>query len=117
MKANPGVYPLFGPGKRVELDASSIQERALMMMVNEAVMCLQDGIIANPTDGDVGAVFGLGFIPFTGGPFRFIDRQGADAIVSSLERLAERYGARFKPAALLGEHAKTGKKFHGQGKG
>ena len=70
------------------------------------------GILETPTDGDVGAVFGLGFPPFYGGPFRYIDRFGADKVVSDMKGLADRYGQRFAPAELLLEHAKSGKKFH-----
>ncbi len=81
-------------------------------MINEAAYCLQEGIISTPLDGDVGAIFGLGFPPFRGGPFRYIDTIGADKAVSILEGLASKTTARFKPAQILYDYAKAGKKFY-----
>ncbi len=81
-------------------------------MVNEAALCLQEGIIANPLDGDIGAIFGIGFPPFLGGPFRYCDAKGVDNIVKSLEDLSSKYTARFKPAQILIAYAKEGKKFY-----
>ena len=82
------------------------------MMVNEAVTCLEEGIISSPRDGDLGAILGLGFPPFRGGPFRYVDGVGAGAIVKIMEGLAAKYGKRFTPAAMLREMASKGKKFY-----
>lgn len=83
-----------------------------MSMISEAAMCLQEGIIANPTDGDVGAIFGLGFPPFLGGPFRYIDKLGTQETVDIFNRLTENHGERFLPPQILIDMAKEGKTFY-----
>ncbi|HET7292948.1 MAG TPA: 3-hydroxyacyl-CoA dehydrogenase family protein, partial [Vicinamibacteria bacterium] len=106
------VYALLpSPGRRT-VDAREVQDRLVFAFLNEAVLCLQDGVLRSPRDGDVGAIFGLGFPPFLGGPFRYLDQLGARFAVEMLERLAEKHGARFEPAALLRDMTKTGKRFH-----
>jgi 3-hydroxyacyl-CoA dehydrogenase/enoyl-CoA hydratase/3-hydroxybutyryl-CoA epimerase len=76
------------------------------------VLCLGEGILRSARDGDIGAVFGLGFPPFRGGPYRNVAADGATSIVEKLERLRDRFGVRFTPAPLLVEQARTGGKFH-----
>jgi 3-hydroxyacyl-CoA dehydrogenase/enoyl-CoA hydratase/3-hydroxybutyryl-CoA epimerase len=84
----------------------------VLPIVNEAARALAEAIVRSPRDGDIGAIFGFGFPPFRGGPLRYADDLGAERVVTDLERLAERYGARFAPCEVLQEHARAGTKFY-----
>jgi 3-hydroxyacyl-CoA dehydrogenase/enoyl-CoA hydratase/3-hydroxybutyryl-CoA epimerase len=109
----PEAYRFFkGDGKK-PLPLEEIQNRALMLMLNEAVRCLEEGIIANPKDGDLGAVFGIGFLPFTGGPFRAMDTWGVAEVVRTMRELQQKYGPRFAPAERLARLAERGELFWG----
>ncbi len=111
-QVDPNIYSFYGGNARKKFDAKEIHMRCGMAMVNEAALCLQEGIIENPLDGDIGAIFGLGFPPFRGGPFRYVDTLGAQQVVDILNDLAAKHGARFKPAQILLDYAKAGKKFY-----
>lgn len=108
------VYDLFPHGEDKDFPPSEMQERTVLALVNEAVRCLEDGVLRSARDGDVGAVFGFGFPPFLGGPFRWVDAQGVSNVVRRLETLQDRFGDRFEPAELLVTMAARGDRFHSQ---
>ena len=96
----------------LNLSEQEMQDRIISRFVNEAVKCLEDEIIENPVVGDIGLVFGTGFAPFRGGPFRYLDQVGASSYVNMMNGFADKYGPQFEPCQLLKDYAATGKKFH-----
>jgi 3-hydroxyacyl-CoA dehydrogenase/enoyl-CoA hydratase/3-hydroxybutyryl-CoA epimerase len=111
-QVDPSVYTLLPNRRARPFETREIQERLVFAFLNEAVLCLEEGILRFARDGDVGAIFGLGFPPFLGGPFRYLDHLGPRFAVEVLERLQARHGERFKPATLLQEMAQDGASFH-----
>jgi 3-hydroxyacyl-CoA dehydrogenase / enoyl-CoA hydratase / 3-hydroxybutyryl-CoA epimerase len=112
-EVDPTVYELLPHGKnRKSLDAREMAERCALQMVNEAVRCLGEGILRSARDGDVGAIFGLGFPPFLGGPFRYADSLGPAELLRRLEHFQDKYGERFTPAPSLVDMVKAGKTFY-----
>ncbi len=81
-----------------------------MLMLNEAVRCVDEQVIRSVRDGDIGAVFGIGFPPFLGGPFRYIDSLGAGEVVAIMQRLATRY-VPFYPLRAFGRDGRAWGKF------
>ncbi|MFT4927300.1 MAG: 3-hydroxyacyl-CoA dehydrogenase/enoyl-CoA hydratase/3-hydroxybutyryl-CoA epimerase [Phenylobacterium sp.] len=106
------VYALLGITAMQRLNREEVAERCVVQMLNEAARCLDDGIIASPRDGDIGAIFGIGFAPFRGGPFRYMDSMGIDNLVSKLKSFQERHGERFAPCELLEKMADEGGLFY-----
>ncbi|MGI2038878.1 fatty acid oxidation complex subunit alpha FadJ [Shewanella frigidimarina] len=93
-------------------EAKGVAERCTIQMLNEAVRCLEEGIIASARDGDIGAIFGIGFPPFLGGPFRYIDTLGASNLVATLQGYQSLYGDRFAPCDTLVKMASDGSQFY-----
>jgi len=127
-KTNKGFYSYKGKKKKInpeakkiaekfatqklDLKEEEIQNRMVSRFVNEAAKCLEDDIITDPVVGDIGLVFGTGFAPFRGGPFRYLDTVGVDKYVQKMEGFADKYGPQFEPCQLLKDYAVSGKKFH-----
>ena len=80
-----------------EAGNTPIAERLILRLLNEAMACLREGVVADPDAVDAGMVYGTGFAPFLGGPMRYAEALGAAGVRESLRRLAEEYGARFSP--------------------
>jgi 3-hydroxyacyl-CoA dehydrogenase/enoyl-CoA hydratase/3-hydroxybutyryl-CoA epimerase len=120
---DPSVYELIGPPgvrggsaprseERRSVPEDEIVQRCVLAMVNEAARCLEEGILRGARDGDIGAVFGIGFPPFRGGPFRYVDAVGADTIVRELDSLYGRFAPRFEPAEVLVAMARARRRFY-----
>jgi 3-hydroxyacyl-CoA dehydrogenase/enoyl-CoA hydratase/3-hydroxybutyryl-CoA epimerase len=101
-----GVKPL------ADVDQSATADRLAYLMLNEAAMALAEGVVRSPRDGDIGAVFGIGFPPFRGGPLRMIETLGAMAVVQRLEALALAHGERFTPCQALVDRARSGSRYY-----
>ncbi|MGD8105351.1 fatty acid oxidation complex subunit alpha FadJ [Pantoea sp. FN0302] len=106
------IYSLLHIQPQHRLDGALIAQRCVMMMLNEAARCLEEGIIRSPRDGDLGAVFGIGFPPFLGGPYRYMDSLGIANVVNTLASLMHQYGDRFSPCEALRQRAERGEHFY-----
>lgn len=110
-RVDPAIYTLIGVQGQNRFSAQQIAERCVMLMLNEAARCFDEQVIRSARDGDIGAVFGIGFPPFLGGPFRYMDSLGAGEVVATLQRLSAQYGDRFTPCEPLLQMAQRGERF------
>lgn len=90
-----------------------IQDRLVLLMVNEAARCLEEGVVDQAAQLDLAMIFGTGFAPFLGGPLRYADSEGTDIICQKLEYLARARGEAYEPCALLKKLAKERSLFYG----
>ncbi|WP_417470991.1 3-hydroxyacyl-CoA dehydrogenase NAD-binding domain-containing protein [Maricaulis sp.] len=107
----------FAPGGKYAEDqpsADEIKDRILYTQALEAARCMEEGIVQDPREADVGSILGWGFAPYTGGALSFIDTVGAAAFVKRADELAKAYGEQFAVPALLREMAKKGETFYGR---
>lgn len=124
-KAGRGFYDYTASGKRLwpqlatlfpvatkAPDNEDLKKRFLYIQAIEAARCVEEGVITNPGNADIGAILGWGFPSYTGGPLSLIDTVGVAAFVAECEVLATRYGARFSPPRLLHEMAARNERFH-----
>lgn len=110
-QVDSSVYKVLGITPGVASENAQLAQRCVVQMLNEAVRCLDEGIIRNARDGDIGAIFGIGFPPFLGGPFHYIDTLGAAKLVAILEGYQQQFGQRFAPCERLKTMATTGQRF------
>ncbi|WP_045390066.1 fatty acid oxidation complex subunit alpha FadJ [Vibrio rotiferianus] len=111
-EVDKSVYKLLNLTPESKLSDSDIALRCVLPMLNEAVRCLDDGIIRSPRDGDIGAIFGIGFPPFLGGPFRYMDQFGLKELVEKMNEFASKYGDRYAPCDGLLTRAGEGRNFY-----
>ena len=107
----PELKKLYPPAEEL-FDVEEVKTRLLYRQVVEAVKTLEDGVITSAVDGDIGSILGIGFPPYTGGVFSFIDWIGLEEVVSECSRLADRYGERFAAPELLKKMAAEGETFY-----
>jgi 3-hydroxyacyl-CoA dehydrogenase/enoyl-CoA hydratase/3-hydroxybutyryl-CoA epimerase len=112
-KVDPAVYKLLD-WHASPISDGEIVERCWLQMLNETARCMEEGIIENPADVDIGVIFGFGFPPFRGGLLREADRHGLPWVVETLDGYADKHGERLRPAGLLRDMARRGAGFYGE---
>jgi 3-hydroxyacyl-CoA dehydrogenase / enoyl-CoA hydratase / 3-hydroxybutyryl-CoA epimerase len=96
------------------LDVEELKTRLLAIQALESARCVEEGVVTDMREADVGSILGFGYAPFTGGTISYIDGMGTIAFVELCKELAKRYGSRFKPGRLLRDLASTGETFYGR---
>jgi 3-hydroxyacyl-CoA dehydrogenase / enoyl-CoA hydratase / 3-hydroxybutyryl-CoA epimerase len=109
---DPAAYKLLGVTPLATVDTGEIERRLVYIMLNEAAAAALERVVRSPRDGDIGAIFGIGYPPFRGGPLRFIDALGATRVVQTLHSLEAAYGGRFTPAPAFVAMAQAGRRFY-----
>ena len=94
------------------IDVNELKQRFLVTQALEAARSVEEGIVTDPREADVGSIIGFGFAPFTGGVLSYIDFMGAKKFVALCEKLAAKHGKRFEPNALLRDMAAKGDGFY-----
>jgi 3-hydroxyacyl-CoA dehydrogenase/enoyl-CoA hydratase/3-hydroxybutyryl-CoA epimerase len=106
------VYPLLAVRTNDDVDRELVEQRLVHAMLNEAALACAERVVRSPRDGDIGAIFGIGFPAFRGGPLRMIDDLGPGRVVETLYQLQEQFGERFRPAPSLLDLAKAGGRYY-----
>jgi 3-hydroxyacyl-CoA dehydrogenase/enoyl-CoA hydratase/3-hydroxybutyryl-CoA epimerase len=96
------------------IDVATLEQRLLAIQALESARCIEEKVVTDVREADVGSILGFGFAPFTGGTISYIDGMGAKAFVDLCNGFAKAYGDRFKPCKLLIDMAKTGETFYGR---
>lgn len=99
-------------GKGRAQDDATLRDRMVLVMVNEAARCLEEGVVAAPEDVDFGMIFGTGWAPFRGGPLRYADARGVADVVAQLQKLQTDVAPYFEPCAKLVHMAQSQARFY-----
>ncbi|MBF2717230.1 FAD-dependent oxidoreductase [Agrobacterium vitis] len=110
----PGLKDFYPQQKPDDVNVKTLQERFLATIALEAARTMEEGIVVDPREADVGSILGFGFAPYTGGALSYIDGMGVKTFVALCERLAKDYGPHFAPTPLLKEMAQKGETFYGR---
>ncbi len=97
---------------KTQPDAEEVKKRLLYIQALETARCMEEGVLSDAADGDLGSIFGWGFPPWTGGTLSFIDAVGVKTFVAECQRMAKVYGPRFAPSAWLEKRAEVGQSFY-----
>jgi 3-hydroxyacyl-CoA dehydrogenase/enoyl-CoA hydratase/3-hydroxybutyryl-CoA epimerase len=108
----PGLADIASPRDGDDFDVAELKHRLLITQSLEAARTVEEGVITDPREADVGSILGFGFAPYTGGTLSYIDFMGAEKFVTLAQALAARHGPRFQPNALLLDMAKKGESFY-----
>lgn len=109
-----GLKGLYAQKSPADVEMDVLKERFLVTIALEAARTVEEGIIVDPREADVGSILGFGFAPYTGGVLSYIDGMGVKNFVALAEKLASSYGSHFKPTPLLIEMAAKGETFYGR---
>ncbi|WP_206455560.1 FAD-dependent oxidoreductase [Aurantimonas marina] len=110
----PGLKQMFPQQPAESVDFEELKQRLLATMALEAARTMEEGVVVDPREADVGSILGFGYAPYTGGTISYIDGMGVKAFVTLCDKLAERHGERFRPTPLLREMAEKGESFYGR---
>ena len=110
----PDLKTLYPQKPAAEVDVNTLKQRFLVTIALEAARTMEEGIVTDPREADVGSILGFGFAPYTGGALSYIDGMGVKAFVDLAEKLASSYGDHFKPTPLLKDMAAKGETFYGR---
>jgi 3-hydroxyacyl-CoA dehydrogenase/enoyl-CoA hydratase/3-hydroxybutyryl-CoA epimerase len=108
----PGLKDKFPQKAPDEVDFEELKQRFLVTMALEAARTVEEGVVTDPREADVGSILGFGFAPYTGGTLSYIDGMGVEAFVALCEKLAANHGERFRPTPLLKDMAARGESFY-----
>jgi len=111
----PDLHKVVEHTKTIDdVDVDELKNRFLFIQALEAARCFEEEVVTDVRDADVGAILGWGFAPWSGGPLSLIDMTGTKEFVEACDALAQKYGERFKPNALLRDMASKGDTFYGR---